>query len=217
MYKLVIFDMDGTLVDTDLMILETFVELYRLYRPDYKPSLNDIIYFSGPPIRKTLSNEFSLEDNDKMFKEYQRISRPLYDKYVKAYPHAKELVEQLKNNGVLVGIVTSKHHEPTNYSLSLIGFNNLFDYIVASDDVKEVKPNPEGIFKMMEHFNITNKKDVLYIGDNTIDYLTSKNASVDSMIVTWGPRHLDNSINPTYYLDSFERFYEVINHGKKKV
>ena len=58
MYKLIIFDMDGTIADTDKVIVKSYLELYKIYKPNDIPSVEKIRTFSGPPINKTLTEEF---------------------------------------------------------------------------------------------------------------------------------------------------------------
>jgi phosphoglycolate phosphatase len=60
------------------------------------------------------------------------------------------------------------------------------------------KPDPTGIYKAMEKLNIKDKSEILYIGDNDIDYVTATNAGVDALLVTWGPREI-KSINQAKY------------------
>lgn len=216
MYRLVIFDMDGTLLDTDKIIVSTFVELYKIYKPDVKPDINRFLYFSGPPIMETLKKEFPNQNTMRMFEEYRRISNPLYERYLRVYPYAKKLIIELKSLRINVAIVTSKHHVPAMNALRISRLNDVFEVVVASDDVKKTKPDPEGMILAMKRFNIENKKDVLYIGDNEQDYVSAKNAGIDCMLVTWTPRIIDHDkVHPRYYLDSFKNFFEVIENGKK--
>ncbi|MEG1565421.1 MAG: HAD hydrolase-like protein, partial [Bacilli bacterium] len=65
-YKLLIFDVDGTLADTDKMLIETYRTLYELYSPNVKLDESKVIGFSGPPLRETLSTEFPLYDPEFM-------------------------------------------------------------------------------------------------------------------------------------------------------
>ena len=74
-YKLYLFDLDGTLLDSDKMIIETFRELYKIYRPDFHPDDSHILQFSGPQIRESLAKEFPNEDLEKMLSEYQPYLR----------------------------------------------------------------------------------------------------------------------------------------------
>lgn len=212
MYKVVLFDMDGTIADTDGMLVATFIEMYRLYRPDYQPSIDYMLTFSGPPIYDTLQREFPHLEPQFAFDEFRRISLPNYDKFVKPFPYVRELVEQLRQRGIKTGIVTSKHRYPSEYTLRLMKLEGVFDLLVAHDDVSTPKPNPEGIYKSMNHFRITDKNEILYVGDTVTDYLTARNAGVDMALVTWTPRQIPDFVKPEYLLDSYKNFFEVIGH-----
>ena len=213
MYKIVLFDLDGTLLDTDLLLVLTWVELHKRYHSDTFPRLDDIVTFSGPPIKDSLKKTFPNEDIDELYEKFNEISRPLYDKYLCVYPGGKELIFKLKKQGVKVGVVTSKHKIPALHAFDLVGLSDAFDVVITADDVIKTKPDKEGIEKAIAKIGNINKDEVLYIGDNAVDYYSSKNANIDSMIVTWGPRKLDKNISPTYYLDSFDKFFEVVKNG----
>ena len=81
MYKLIIFDMDGTIADTDKVIVKSYLELYKIYKPNDIASVDKIRTFSGPPINKTLTEEFPHLELDFIKKEYRRISKGNYIKY----------------------------------------------------------------------------------------------------------------------------------------
>ena len=211
MYKLVLFDMDGTIADTDGMLVATFIELYRLYRPDYQATIDHMLTFSGPPIFDTLKREFPHLDPQFAFDEFRRLSLPNYKKHVKSFPFVRELVEQLHERGIKAGIVTSKRRYPSEYTISLMKLEGVFDLLIAHDDVNMPKPNPEGIFKAMNFFGINSKKEVLFVGDTVTDYLTARNAGVDIALVTWTPRDIPSEVKADYYIDSFHNFIEVIN------
>ncbi|MFA5421418.1 MAG: HAD-IA family hydrolase [Bacilli bacterium] len=214
MYKLVLFDMDGTIADTDGMIIATFIELYRKYRPDYMPTIDYMLTFSGPPIFDTLAREFPDLTPDFAFSEFRRLSIPNYDQHVKAFPYVRDLVIALRESGIKTGIVTSKHRYPSEYTLKLTNLEGVFDLMVTNNDVQTPKPNPEGIFKAMEYFGIADKGEVLYVGDTATDYLTARNAGVDIALVTWTPREIPANMKPDFYLDSYMDFFEEINNGK---
>ena len=210
-YDLVLLDMDGTIADTDDMIIQSMYELYDKYRDGKRTPVEEIYYFSGPPIRDTLKKEFPDMDNDFIVDEFVRISWNNYDKYAKLFPHVKETIVALMNKGIKVGVVTSKMRESTIHCLEVIDLDDVVDYFVAGDDVKNMKPHPEGILLAMRHFSIKDKKKVLYIGDNRSDYLTAKNAGVDVALVTWGPRSIDRSLTPEYWIDDFNEVEEIVN------
>ena len=89
-------------------------------------------------------------------------------------------------------------------------YKNLFDVVISADDVDSPKPNPEGIYKAMEKVGIKNKGDVLYIGDNDIDYFTANNAGVDCLLVTWGPREIKCLDKAKYQAKSYNELKGIL-------
>ena len=189
-YKVLLFDLDGTLCDTDEMLIQSFFALYKKYRPAKIRTREELIYFSGPPIKKTLVDEFPDYTFEEIYKAFQETSRELYLPYVKAFENEIETLKKLKEAGYLLGVVTNKGAPLTKYSLEICHIEGLFDVVISADDVNAPKPSPLGIEKALERLAIANKEEVLYIGDNDIDYETASNAGVDAMLVTWGPREI---------------------------
>lgn len=214
MYKVVLFDFDGTLLDSDQMLVVTFQELYSLYSKDYHPSIEHMLTFSGPPIKDTLAKEFPHMDQDFMMKEYLARSTKNYDKYVKPFPYVKEMLLSLKDNNIKFGLITSKAKDATNYALKLTGLDGLFEFIICADEVKNVKPDPEGILLALKHFNVKDKSETIYIGDTMYDYLTAKNANVPFGFVTFSPRKMEDGLKYDLTIDSFKNFVEVIKNEK---
>lgn len=213
-YKYLLFDLDGTIADTDEMIVQTMYALYDLYRNGKRTPREEIYYFSGPPIYETLNKEFPGCDQEFMHSEFRRISLAMYPKLVKTYPHVKEVLTRLKEKGYKLGIITNKIHSSTLYCLDILGLNNLFDCLICYDDVINPKPNKEPIMKAMEQLNASSLQEVLYIGDNKSDYLTAKNALVDCALVNWGPRKLDSDLKPKMFISSFFDLERKLDDGK---
>ena len=208
-YKLLIFDMDGTIAYTDEMIIHTFIDLYDMYNPSAKKSKEELLYFSGPPLKVTLPQEFPNLDFDFIHSEFIRISTPYYEKYVELFPHELEVIKKLKELGYLLAVVTNKGHEKAQYVLDKLGLSPYFSLLIGGGDVREMKPAPEGINKVLETFNV-NKEEALYIGDNDIDYITASNAGVDSMICSWGPRKLNVLDQCNYVVSSYLAIKEIL-------
>ena len=214
MYKLFLFDFDGTILDSDQMIVVTFKQLYDKYRGGKQAPLEHVLTFSGPPIRRTLKQEFPDLDQDMMFDEFVKYSTVNYDKYVKPFPYVIEMLKAFKEHGIKYGLITSKARGATDYALKLTHLDELFDFVVCSDEVKNVKPDPEGVLLAMKHFDVLNKNEVLFIGDNMFDYLTSKNAGVKFGYVTFSPRKLDKDAHIDVSIDNFKKFKEDVLNGK---
>ena len=186
------------------MLIETFHYLYKIYKPkDFVVDEKKIITFSGPPIRLTLKQEFPEMDQEEMVKIWRRESIKNYPIYTKLFPGALEILSTLVEKKYNVAIVTNKHRVAANEAFKLFGIADLGVWSVSGDDVKNQKPNPEGIYLAMKHFGITNKEDVIYIGDSVFDARTSENAGVDFGLVTWTPRKLPENYKIHWKIDSF--------------
>lgn len=212
MFDLVLFDYDGTTLDSDEMIIVTFIELYKKYRPTYVATIEHMMTFSGPPIKETLRNEFPDVPFDVIYNDFARISRANYEEHTHLYPYVEELIIELKKRGIKVGLVTSKLRGMTDYTFSLFGIDGYFDVSICGDEVSNTKPDPEGVLKAMKICEITDKSKVLYVGDNNIDYMTAKNAGVKMAIVDWSLRK-DTLIGvPDYIITSFDKFFKEVGY-----
>ena len=198
-YKVLLFDLDGTLCDTDEMIVQTMLAIYKDYKPTKERTREELYYFSGPPIRDTLAREFPNYDGDEMYEVFKGVSKSFYPKCVKAYKDEVKVLTALKEKGYRLGVVTNKGLPLTIYSLELCGIDHLFDVIISADDVAIPKPDPAGIYKALDKLGVSNKEECLYLGDNDIDYETASNAGVDTLLVTWGPRKI-NVLDKAKYL-----------------
>lgn len=202
-YRYLLFDLDGTLADTDPMIAATMNELYDKYRDGKRTPIEEIYYFSGPPISETLKKEFPDGDQDELYKAFHNISYKYYQTHIFLYPNEKEVLKYLKSKGYKLAIITNKKHSLSEYALDILGIREYFDLIIACDDVKEHKPHPEGVYKALKALKCANLKEALYIGDNRSDYLTAYNAKMDCVLVKWGPRKIDKTIKPTRFITSY--------------
>ena len=209
-YKVLLFDMDGTLADTDLMIVATFIDMFRKFRPDFPITLKEIVYFSGPPILETLEHYFPDHEIDFIWGEYMKISRAYYKDYIRNFPGAHDAINHLKLAGYRLGIITSKVYDATIESLELLGFDpNMFEVIIGADNVKHAKPNAEPMQKALEYLKVK-PADVLYVGDNGLDYVFAVNSGVDSALVSWTLRALDPKLTPTYIFNSYAELEEEL-------
>lgn len=209
-YKVLLFDLDGTLCDTDEMIVQTMYAIYKEYKPVKIRSREELYYFSGPPIKETLAKEFPNEDKEHMYEVFRNVSRGFYASTVTAYDNEIEVLTRLKESGYILGVVTNKGLPLTLYSLEICHIKELFDVVISADDVNIPKPDPSGINKALEKINIIDKSSVLYIGDNDIDYVTASNANVDSLLVSWGPRKIKCIDKAKYNAKSYNEIGEIL-------
>ncbi len=206
-YKYLLFDLDGTLADTDPLIIQTMYDLYDKYNNGKRKSIEEIYYFSGPPIRDTLRQEFPHVDIDLIYKDFHDISYQYYKTHIFLFNDEVEILDELVNEGYKLGVVTNKQHDLALFALEILGIDKYFEIIVGANDVKKTKPYPDGINLALNMLKCYHKEEAIYIGDNRSDYLTSLNAHIDSMLVNWGPRKLKD-VHPIKLVSSYKELGE---------
>lgn len=181
MYKHIVFDVDGTLIDTEYAVLHSLKDLLKEeYNRDYKiEELEFALGITGEAAIKQLeiSDIERTVDlwNDKLNK---------YKESVCVFNGIEELLKVLSQNHKL-GIVTSKTKEEFEEEVTHFGLNKYFGVIICADDTEKHKPNPEPLLKYMELANAKNK-ETIYIGDNIYDMQCAKASKVDFAFAKWG-------------------------------
>ena len=184
-YEAYIFDFDYTLADATNPIVESFnyaFDKLNLKRASYKDIVNTI----GIPLGEayTLLTGDKSEESVNLFKKYQKEkSDQITVKQTVFIGEAKNVLETLKSNDKKIGIVSSRWGQRINDILVNLDARDLVDIIIGTEHVEKYKPNPEGLFKIID---MMEAKNVLYIGDSYIDAETAQNAKVDFVGVTTG-------------------------------
>ena len=211
MFKAVLFDLDGTLIQSTEVILETYQLMIDTYFEGKRLTDEEFTNFLG----STLIDSFSKFTNDeKLIQEvidaYRNETKRRLATELKTYPNAKEVVLWLKKKKVKVGIVTSKSRAVAEENLRTVGLDDLFDLMIAFEDVTQHKPNPEGLLKAMDMLGFS-KEEVVYIGDHENDIIASKKAGIMSCSVTYSNR-FEQVIkeNPTFVIDELLNVKDMI-------
>jgi len=184
-YDAYIFDFDYTLADATNPIVESFhyaFDKLNLKRASY----DDIVNTVGIPLGEayTLLTGDKSEESISLFKKYQKErSDQITVKETVFIGEAKKVLQALKSNDKKIGIVSSRWGQRINDILLNLDARNLVDIIIGTEHVEKYKPNPEGLFKIMD---MMDAKNALYIGDSYIDAETAQNAKVDFVGVTTG-------------------------------
>ncbi|GMU97063.1 MAG: HAD family hydrolase [Ignavibacterium album] len=180
-FKAIIFDIDGTLTFTNQLIFDTFNYISEKYlNKRFKDE--EIIALFGPTEDVILKQMFP--------HNFEKVREDYYEYYhrnheiAQLYDGIKELLIDLKNAGVILGIFTGKGRTSSLITLNFLGIRELFDMIVTGDDVKNHKPSPEGIIKFIQTFNLK-PEEVLMIGDAPSDIKAAREAGVHIASVVW--------------------------------
>ena len=154
----VIFDLDGTLLNTDLLIQKSFEHVFKRYKPDYQISDEEHLSFLGPTLKETFSRYFPDDMIDELIEYYREYNHKHHQDYVTIYPHIRETLKTLKQKGYPLAVVTTKYRQAAYIGLDLFDLTNYFDMVLGMNDVQHVKPHPEGIVKVMQtlrlHYNV---------------------------------------------------------------
>ena len=189
-YDLVIFDLDGTLMDTSKSITKTVNSaMEELGKKQY--SANECVKFVGGGVSGLARNILGKEKyEDVTNEEMEKVIRKYYDIYfdygVEPYEGIPELLDFLTKNNIKKGIVTNKDHETALSAVEKKLSKWRFDGIFGSNE-KEYpnKPNPYNVDRMAQDLNVSKDK-ILFIGDMLVDVNTAKNAGVDIVYCKWG-------------------------------
>lgn len=187
MYKLVIFDMDGTILDT-LLDLTNAVN-YALDKAHLPlRSIDEVRNFVGNGIvnlmKRAIGKELSKDEFDIIFKDFCDFYEVHCDDNTKPYDGIIDLLKKLRANNIKTAVVSNKAHFGVK-KLVDIHFNGLFDEYQGATDKIKIKPNPDSVNAIIDKFKI-NKENVVYVGDSEVDIMTAKNAGINCISVTWG-------------------------------
>lgn len=210
----ILFDLDGTVLNTDKLIIETYRHLFAKYRPDFDFNEEEQKSVLGPSLKEKLPQYFE-QDYQELYDEYQKFNLSNHEKYVTLYPNLRETLEQLKKEGYKLGIVSTKGNNAINYGLKTFDLEKYFDVVVGADDVEIQKPDPAGIIKACEILNV-NQDNLIYIGDNGNDILAGKNAYAYTIGVSWTIKGLDyiKSFEPDDIIDDYQDLLRILKENR---
>lgn len=183
MKKYILFDFDGTLVNTNDVILASWQHTYRHYLGHEMP-VDHITSCFGEPLLLTMEREFPGVDPQESADVYRQFQLKNADRLVTIFPGIKELLADLKAAGYVLGIVTSRTRESALRYMDMFAITSYFSDLVTCDDTTVHKPNPEPILLAMSKLGASAEESIM-IGDSPFDIKCANNAGVDSVMVNW--------------------------------
>ncbi len=200
-FKYVFFDLDGTLIDTVPLILESFNYTFMHHFGETRPEEETISYI-GMPLINHLKSIYPGKEEE-LAKTYREYNDRKHDNYVAIFLGIYHLIKALHEKGIVMGVVTSKRRELAVRGLKLFNLMDYFAFVNGSEASQKHKPEGEPLLKAMEIINAQNKEEVLYVGDSPLDILCAKNAGVRSAAVAWtySPRSDLEKVEPDIFLE----------------
>lgn len=179
----VLFDFDGTLANTIPGIMATMEGMVNNTPLDF--SLDKAKALIGRPLVEMgvelVGPDKSSDFLNAYFEQYQLYGANM----IEFFPGARELVEDIRSQGILTAVVTSKRDRSLNYNLEVLKAGDLFDLLVSNDRTEFHKPHPAPVEYALEHLGVE-PKESLMVGDTQYDILAGQGAGVDTIGVTWG-------------------------------
>lgn len=210
--KTVLFDLDGTLLDSVDLIVDSYH--HTLAAHSLPPMTRDEILVG---LGTTLYAVFGRMTDDpavvaSWVATYREYNLTHHDNRARAYPGTVDMVRRIKAAGFRLGLVTSKNRGGAERGLALMGLDGIMEVIVGADDVVKPKPDPEPVLLALERMG-ESADHAIFVGDSHHDIYSGRAAGVLTAGVTWGPfdrTHLEFAA-PDYYCDVPEDLLKLIH------
>ena len=207
MWQCIIFDMDGTLTQTNQLIFDSFNHIAELYQGK-RFSDREITAMFGPPEEGALMQIVGVPELDKAFADYLAYYRSHHARLARLYPGMREILELVKSKDRKIALFTGKGTFTTTITLQEFKLEPYFDYVVTGNDVLRHKPSGDGIVKILERFAL-HPSEALMVGDSVSDVRASRDAGVEMAAVLWDSYAKDRveAMNPEYRFHTISSFH----------
>lgn len=219
---LIIFDLDGTLVDSIVgignsmnRVLDSFG--YPLHTKDkYKAFVGNgirrLVELALPP--KAAADEFIL---NKAYEMMLQIYQEHYGDGLAVYDGIYEVLEQLTDSGHRLAVLTNKHESMAKPIAKRWFGDYPFEMVIGSNENRPKKPDPTAVQFIMEEVGI-GPEDTVYVGDSEVDLMTARNAGIKEVIVSWGFRNKRELeiLRPENLIDNPIELMHVIEGGNNE-
>jgi len=211
----ILFDLDGTLVESNRLISESYRKTFLLHYPEMVLSESDISAMIGPPLKAVFEKmNPDPEHVQAMIDTYLRFYRQMEFDTITLYPYVIELLDFLKASGYKIAIVTTKFKASALPSIQHFGIDRYLDLLIGLDDVLHHKPHPEPIEKALKHLGCHH---ALMVGDNPSDILSGKNAGILTCAVSWSEKKADiELLRPDCWIDDFRQLIEFVRQEETR-
>lgn len=208
----VLFDLDGTLLDSIRLILDSYHHTLAVHG---LPPRSDEHWLAG--IGTPLRVQFRDYAGDpellaRMVETYRVYNITHHDQRVRAYPGAAEAVRAVRAAGLRTGLVTSKMRTGADRGLRFLALEDAMDVVIAADDVVNPKPHPEPLLRAAEQLAV-DVPGILYVGDSVHDMQCGRAAGALTAAALWGPIARDQleATGPDYWLAAPGELLRVID------
>ena len=212
-YDTVIFDLDGTLLNTleDLADAVNFVMRANQYP---ERTIEEVRHFVGNGIRRLMEQAVPEhvigEEFERVFEEFKKYYTEHCQNKTCAYEGIMPLLNCLYEKGYAMAIVSNKNHAAV-CELNDIYFKEYITVAIGQKDGIRKKPAPDTVIQALKELG-KDKEKAIYVGDSEVDFATAKNSGMDCALVTWGFRTVEElaEFSPTAFIDKPEELLGVL-------
>ncbi|HSN58987.1 MAG TPA: pyrophosphatase PpaX [Clostridiaceae bacterium] len=208
MIKAILFDLDGTLIDTNELIVECFQHALKKHMDMVVPR-EDVIKTFGEPLIFAMK-KYDEDNVDELLGHFRKHQETRHDILAKECAGATAGIEALREAGMKIALVTSKRRPMTERGLNLIGLYRYMDAVVAFEDTESHKPTGGPALKACELLGVRPEETIM-VGDSHNDILCGKDAGCFTCLVSYTALPLEElmSYEPDFIIDSLSELVEI--------
>ena len=188
MIKACIFDLDGTIGDTRMSMIYSVNEALKELKLPTLPD-EEIVSYVGNGAKYLVERVAEAVANPSRFEEIFSAYMKYFSVHCSfgatAYEGIREMLADLKKEGILLAVLSNKPHEQTKKVIYDMFGDEIFDVVMGQREGIKRKPAPDGVYAVLEKLHLS-KEEVLYIGDSDVDIDTAEAAKVSGVYVSWG-------------------------------
>ena len=204
----VLFDLDGTVVDSGAIILASMRHATReVLGRDFDDA--ELMQAVGGPGLEAQMAVFAPERVDELVRVYRAHNEPLHDE-LEACAGMEDVLLRLHEEGRRLGVVTAKRRATVELAFASVPVAHLFETVVGGDETEKHKPDPEPLLLAAERMGVA-PTDCAYVGDSPFDIRAARAAEMYAVAVTWGRIHDRSKLErerPDAVVDTAEELFE---------
>lgn len=214
--KGVLFDLDGTLVNTSDLIIKTFEHTIQTLLQK-NPTQDEITRYFGLPLRECL-RQFDEEKVEEMALFYREYNLKHHDHLIKPFPKIEESMLELQQKGVKMAVVTSKKIPMAERGLNCFGLEKYIEGIIGCDECEKHKPHPEPMLRGAKLISL-DPEQCICVGDSPFDLQSGKAAGCITAAVKWTYFNWEQMLlmgKPDFILNEMTDLVKIIDDKNQK-